>query len=159
MAKVPYQYSAELGLRFMLAGDLQLVDNGFEQSIGAAVFCRWPYANRMKHWTHGSVGRQTIVPIIGALAMTLFSVQLARKSFILRVVQQSAVGPVVDGLPQEPDEAIASLLPATTGFATGCDEGFGAAITTAAIGEAVHDGRNRKDELHSVMSDAEEENR
>lgn len=66
-----------------------------------------------------------MVPIMGALGMTVSWVQLAKKLSIPSVFQQSVLVPDLAGLLQGPD-AVAF-----------------AGLATAAIGEAVHDGRIR----------------
>lgn len=63
--------------------------------------------------------------------MTVFRVQLTRKLSMPSVVQQSALVPDASGLLQGPAAVAFCLVVA--------DEG----IATAAIGEAVHDGRSR----------------
>lgn len=74
----------------------------------------------MKHDAHASLGRQTSVPIMGALGMIVVFVQLLKKSFILSVVQHGLAMPAVDGLLQT--SALCTIVGAT--------------------GEAVHNGRN-----------------
>lgn len=71
-----------------------------------------------------------MVPIMGAPGMTVFWVQLARKLSIPSVVQQSLLVADVAGLLQGPDVVL-------------CSAGAFAGLATAAIGEAVHDGRIR----------------
>ena len=59
-------------------GGLQVVEVRVAQSIGGPAAVCWPYPKRMKHCAQTSLGRQYIEPIIGALGMTVFFVQLLK---------------------------------------------------------------------------------